>query len=408
MTAPPLPSVQQVPIDVLRPDPANPRRIPDDELDSLTRSMRTYGLVQPIVARKEDKTVVGGHQRLVAARRLGLDEVPVIYVDLSEEDAHLLNLALNRISGDWDEQLLARLLADLKADIDLDLSLSGFSEDEITGFIKKLEAREKAERVEVFDIDEAIDAATKEPRTKPGDLWLLGDHRQLCADATDASNYERLLDGRQATLLFTDPPWNVAIGTDTNPRHRQRRGLANDDLDPEDFRSFLASFAMAVTPHLGGDAYVVLGAKEWPTLDSVLRDAGLRWASTIIWVKDTFVLGQSHFHRRYEPIWRGWLENGTSSFQGRRDLDDVWELPRPNRSPHHPTTKPVELVERAIEASSASGDLVLDPFMGSGSTLIAAERTSRVGAGVELDPVYCDVIVARWEAFTGMTAEKAT
>jgi DNA modification methylase len=198
----------------------------------------------------------------------------------------------------------------------------------------------------------------------------------------------------------------VAIGTDRNPRHRQRRGLANDDLAPADFRAFLASFADAVRPHLAGDTYVVLGASEWPTLDAVLRETGFHWSSTIIWAKDGFVLGRSHFHRRYEPIWYGWLEAGSSSFAGRRDLDDVWELPRPRKSPHHPTTKPVELIERAIEASSAAGDLLLDPFAGSGSSLIAAERTGRRAALIELDPIYCDVILARWEAFSGEPAAR--
>lgn len=151
----------------------------------------------------------------------------------------------------------------------------------------------------------------------------------------------------------------------------------------------------------------MLGASAWPTLDRVLHDAGFHWSATVIWVKDRFVLGQSQFQRRYEPIWYEWRANGKSSFQKRRDLDDVWELPRPARSPHHPTTKPVELVERAIEASSEPGTLVLDPFMGSGSTFIACERTGRIGAGIEIDPVYCDVSVARWESFTGLTAEKA-
>jgi DNA modification methylase len=399
-------TVEQVPIESLHPDPANPRRISDDELDALTRSLRQWGFVQPVLARREDGTVIGGHQRLVAARRLGLATVPVIWLDLDTEQSRLLNLALNRIGGDWDEQLLARLLADLGRVEGLDLTLSGFGDDEIAATLRKLDAAEKRERPESFDPDEAYEEATRQPRTSPGDLWALGDHRLLCGDATRAEDIARVLDGASATMLFTDPPWNVAIGGDGNPRHRQRRGLANDDLSPEAFSTFLASFASAVIPHLAGDAYVVLGASEWPSLDRVLRDAGFHWSATVIWVKDAFVLGRSNYHRRYEPIWYGWHGSGSSSHQGRRDLDDVWQVPRPRRSKHHPTMKPVALVERAIEASSASGDRVLDPFGGSGSTLIAAERTGRVASLVELDPRYCDVILARWEAFTGMRAER--
>jgi DNA modification methylase len=397
-------SVEQVPIDSLRPDPANPRRIGDDELESLTRSLRQFGFVQPVLARREDGVVIGGHQRLVAARRLGMIEVPVTFLDLTTERARVLNLALNRISGTWDEQLLARLLADLGSGPKVDLSLSGFDDHEIRDVLRRLESREKSERTEEFDLDEALEEATRQPRTKAGDLWRLGEHRLLCGDATDPDVIARLMGATPARMVFTDPPWNVSIGKDSNPRHRQRRGLANDDLSPEAFSAFLASFAAAMLPHLDGDLYCVLGASEWPTLDRVLRDAGLHWSATIIWMKDAFVLGRSQFHRRYEPIWYGWAKGGSSSFQGRRDLDDVWEVDRPRRSKHHPTMKPVELMEKALAASSAPGDVVLDPFGGSGSTLIACERTGRLARTVELDPRYCDVVLARFEAFSGERA----
>jgi DNA modification methylase len=286
----------------------------------------------------------------------------------------------------------------------VDLSLSGFDDHEIRDVLRRLESREKSERTEEFDLDEALEEATRQPRTKAGDLWRLGEHRLLCGDATDPDVIARLMGATPARMVFTDPPWNVSIGKDSNPRHRQRRGLANDDLSPEAFSAFLASFAAAMLPHLDGDLYCVLGASEWPTLDRVLRDAGLHWSATIIWMKDAFVLGRSQFHRRYEPIWYGWAKGGSSSFQGRRDLDDVWEVDRPRRSKHHPTMKPVELMEKALAASSAPGDVVLDPFGGSGSTLIACERTGRLARTVELDPRYCDVVLARFEAFSGERA----
>lgn len=213
MTAPALPSliVEEVALERLRPDPANPRRISADELDALERSLRQFGFVSPVLARREDRTVIGGHQRLVAARRLGLTTVPVIWLDVSVEQARLLGLALNKISGSWDDALLARLLADLQATPDLDLSLSGFGEDEITDLLRSLEVRERRERPEAFDLDEALEEARRAPRTKPGDLWALGDHRLLCGDATNADDVARLLAGAAPTLLTTDPPYGVSL-----------------------------------------------------------------------------------------------------------------------------------------------------------------------------------------------------
>jgi len=204
-------SVEQVSLERLRPDPANPRRIGEEELDALERSLRQFGFVQPVVARREDQTVIGGHQRLVAARRLGLATVPVIWLDIGAEQARLLGLALNKISGSWDDALLARLLADLRAVPDLDLSLSGFDEDEVRDLLRSLEVREKRERPEAFDLDEALEEARRAPWTKTGDLWQLGDHRVLCGDATSPEDVARLLDGATPTLLATDPPYGVSL-----------------------------------------------------------------------------------------------------------------------------------------------------------------------------------------------------
>src|SRR5664280_2355948 len=204
-------TVDEAPIDDLRSDPANPRRIGEDELDALERSLRQFGFVQPVLARREDRTVIGGHQRLVAARRLGLTTVPVTWLDITVEQARLLGLALNKISGSWDEQLLARLVTDLQATPDIDLTLSGFGEDEIGDLLRKLEVREKREHVESFDLDDALEEARRAPRTKPGDLWVLGDHHLLCGDSTNAEDVTRLLDGAEPKLLTTDPPYGVSL-----------------------------------------------------------------------------------------------------------------------------------------------------------------------------------------------------
>jgi DNA modification methylase len=398
-------SVEQVPIDELLPDPANPRRISDEELDALERSIRQFGFVQPVLARREDRTVIGGHQRLLAARRLGLTSVPVIWLDLSTEQARLLGLALNKISGSWDDALLARLLADLGATPDLDLSLSGFGEDEIKDMLRSLETREKREHVESFDLDEALEEARRAPRAKPGDLWALGDHRLLCGDATSADDVGRVLGGRTAAMSFVDPPYNVDLGNHGGQqRGARRRRIANDALDPLAWEGFVRAWARNLLTSVDGAIYCCMSSKELPLVSRVLAEEGGHWSDTIIWAKDRFVLGRADYQRGYEPIWYGWREGAPHEWCGDRDQSDVWNIDRPSESPVHPTMKPLPLMERAIENSSRAGDLVLDPLLGSGSTLIAAERTGRVCAGIELDPIYADVAVRRWERFSGQIA----
>src|SRR5436190_13967790 len=219
--------IVQVPIDDLHADPKNPRKISAAELDRLTRSLREFGFLQPVIARHDDHLVVGGHQRLVAARRLGLKTVPTIFVDLAPEQSHLLNLALNRIRGDWDEQLLARLLADLQAADGVDLALSGFEDDEIKRLLRKMDAEEKRYQPEHFDLDAALAQAEAEPITQPGDLWLLGDHRLLCGDSTNGEDVSRLMDGKQASLLATDPPYLVDYDAQNHPPSKANKGKAN-------------------------------------------------------------------------------------------------------------------------------------------------------------------------------------
>jgi DNA modification methylase len=406
---PPLPSlsVEEVPIDLLRPDPANPRRIGDEALESLTRSLRRFGFVQPVLARREDRTVIGGHQRLVAARRLGLATVPVTYLDLRVEQARLLSLALNRIGGTWDEQLLARLLADLQASPEVDLSLSGFGEDEVRDLLRSLETRDKQERPESFDLDEALEETTRAPRTKPGELWGLGEHRLLVGDATKPEDVERALAGRRADMVFTDPPYNVSLGDHGGQQQgARRRRIANDSLDPTAWESFVRAWARTLLASVDGALYVCMSSKELGLVSRVLAEEGGHWSDTLIWAKDRFVLGRADYQRAYEPIWYGWREGASHHWCGDRDQGDVWEIARPADAPLHPTMKPLPLMERAISNSSKEGELVLDPFLGSGSTLIACERTGRVCAGIEIDPIYAEVALRRWERFSGEIAER--
>jgi len=399
--------VEYVDIDRLRPDPANPRRISDAELEALTRSIAEFGFIDPVIARRADSVVIAGHQRLLAARKLGMKAVPVVFVDLSVEQARLLNLALNKIAGSFDEELLARMLADLKPVSDIDLTLSGFSEDELERLLRSLDARERRERVESFDLDLALEEATREPRTRPGDLWRLGDHRLLCGDATDLPAGGKLLDGKRAAICFTDPPYGVDYGNHGGQQRGQRkRTIANDALPPEQWEAFCRGWARTLLAHTDGALYVCMSTKEWPLVSRILAEEGGHWSDTIIWAKDRFVLGRAPYQRQYEPIWFGWREGAKPYWCGDRDQGDVWQVDRPTDSEAHPTMKPLALVERALANSSRPGDLVLDPFLGSGSTLIACERTGRACYGIELEPVYCDIAVARWEQFSGETAVK--
>jgi DNA modification methylase len=442
MTSTSLPSitVEQIAIDRLRPDPANPRRISDDELDALERSLRQFGFVQPVLARRDDGVVIGGHQRLVAARRVGLTSVPVTWLDVSVEQARLLGLALNKISGSWDDALLARLLADLQATPDLDLSLSGFGEDEITDLLRSLETREKRERPEAFDLDEALEEARRAPRTKPGDLWALGDHRLLCGDATNAADVARLLDGAEPKLLTTDPPYGVsldgswrdgvynALGPAEAPYMRTvgqldaenatrasggRRGrtqghrhttLSGDTrVDWSEAFAFVPSLQVGYVWHAGVHAAAVA--------EGLVR-IGFEIVAQVIWDKGLFAIGRSWYHRSHEPCWVVRRSGVKVPFRGSRDQATIWRVPSPKMimggsteaKQDHPTQKPLLLFETPIRNHLKAGDAVYDPFSGSGTALIAAERSGCRCYALEIDPLYVEVALRRWERFSGQTA----
>ena len=398
--------IEHVDIESLHPDPANPRRISDAELEGLTRSMRQWGFVQPVLARRADNVVVGGHQRLLAARRLGIKTVPVIFVDLDVDQSRLLNVALNKISGEWDQELLAQMLSDLSTAAEIDLTLSGFDEGELERLLKSLDVREKRERVESFDVEAALEAARAATRAQRGDLWALGDHRLLVGDATDAGDVSRLLDETRPAMAFTDPPYNVAYGDHGGQRRGQRRRrIQNDAMPPEQWEAFCRGWARSLLANVDGAIYCCMSSKELPLVSRVLEEEGGHWSDTIIWAKDRFTLGRADYQRQYEPIWFGWRQGAKHQWHGGRDQGDVWDIERPSESEAHPTMKPLPLIEKAIENSSSTRDVVLDLFLGSGSTLIACERTGRVCFGTEVDQHYGSLVLARWEAFTGKTAE---
>lgn len=377
--------------DQLLANPRNWRIHPKAQQAALGSVLDRVGWVAGVLVNRTTGHLVDGHLRVELALSRGEPTVPVAYLELTEEEEALVLASLDPLAAmaATDSDKLRELLAEIT-----------IGNSDLEAMLRSLAPEPKVGLTDPDDVPEVPD----EPYVKPGELWLLGDHRLLCGDATSADDVARLMGTDHASMMFTDPPWNVAIGQDSNPRHRQRAGLRNDDLSATDFTAFLASFASLAAPLVDGDVYCVLGAAEWPTLDLTLRGTGLHWSATIIWVKDQFVLGRSKYHRRYEPIWYGWRASGTSSFGTDRSLDDVWEIPRPRRSDEHPTMKPVELVERAIVNSSRANAIVLDPFVGSGTTIIAAEQVSRRCYAMEIEPRYVQVAIERWQAFTGREA----
>ena len=397
--------IEQLPIGELRPDPANPRRISDQELETLTRSINEFGLIDPIIARREDKMVIGGHQRLLAARKLGYKTVPVVLTDLSVEQAHLLNIALNKISGSFDQELLVRMLKELQEVPDIDLSLSCFEEDELKKLLKSLDARERRDRPENFDLDAAVKAAQSSPVAKLGVIWLLGEHRIGCNDSTDREAVQRLMGQSKAAMTFTDPPYNVNYGETMKDKLRNNSNkILNDNLG-EVFEPFLEKACKNMLEFTDGAVYICMSSSELHTLQKAFIAAGGHWSTFVIWAKNTFTMGRSDYQRQYEPILYGWREGVSHYWCRDRDQGDVWQVDKPSSSPLHPTMKPLALIERAIQNSSQSGDILLDTFLGSGSTLIACERTGRICYGMELEPLYIDVAVMRWEAFSGEKAK---
>jgi len=365
--------IVQVPISALRPDPANPRRIGEAELESLTRSIKQFGMVSPIVVRQEDKVVIGGHQRLVAARKLGYKTVPVIYLDISQEQALVLNLALNRISGAFDQELLARLLSELKALPDVDISLTGFSDEELKKMLKGLDAWEKRERLETFDLEAALKAAGAAPVARTGELWLLGDHRLLCGDSTNPDAVARLMDGQKASLLATDPPYLVDYSGGSHPASKGNKGKPERDkhwdeyVDPQASVEFFKRFLSLGLEHLlpNSAVYQWHAHRRQALVEQAWRECGLLVHQQIIWEKARGVLTHSHYLWSHEPCFYGWVEGHPPKLKPPPSERTVWRLDQQGSSMNiHPTQKPLELFMRPISYHTEPGDICYEPFLG--------------------------------------------
>lgn len=389
--------IERIEISKLKSAEYNPRKAlkpGDPEFEKLKNSITEFGYVEPIIWNKRTGKVVGGHQRLSVLKHLGETEVDCVVVDLDEQKEKALNIALNKISGDWDMPLLTDLLKDLNDD-GFDITLTGFDMSEFDSFFKD-EVKEQVAEDDDFDLSKQLKNITK-VRTQKGDIWQIGKHRLMCGDSTEDGDVAQLLGGKKATVVFTDPPWNVDYGGASHPSWKQR-SIMNDSMSTEQFGVFLTKAFDCMSKVIvdGAMVYVVMSGQEWGNIMNVMDKCGYHWSSTIIWAKDTLVLSRKDYHTQYEPIWYGW-KNGTRvcPLEDRKQ-SDVWNIPRPKRSEEHPTMKPIELVARALMNSSHSNEIALDLFGGSGTTLMAAEQTNRVCCMMELDPKYCDVIVQRY------------
>lgn len=436
-------------IDQLVPADYNPRKKlkpGDAEYEKLKRSLQEFGYVDPVIWNERTGHVIGGHQRLQVLIDSGETEVQVSVVDLDEDREKALNVALNKISGEWDMAALAELLDELKR-TDLDLALTGFDADEVDELFRKMQTTD-----EVKEDDFNVDAATAgitEPVSKLGDIWQLGRHRLMCGDATILSDVEKLADEKLASMIFTDPPYNVDYTGGTSEQLK----IKNDKMKDQAFYQFLydSFINMFAVTSAGGAIYICHADSEGLNFRKALMDSGWMLKQCIIWIKNAFVMGRQDHHWQHEPILYGWKPGRRHSWYGGRkqstvikaedgvfvntkgdgfqitfnngiqkvvldvpeynivaaysdEVTTTWQIEKPLRNGEHPTMKPIKLCARAISNSSRPSDIVLDLFGGSGSTLIACEQLNRICYMMELDPVYCDVIIKRWEEFTGEKA----
>ncbi|GEO26676.1 methyltransferase [Alicyclobacillus acidoterrestris] len=442
--------IQTVKLENLIPAEYNPRidlRPGDPEYEKLKRSIEGFGLVEPIVWNERTGNVVGGHQRLKVLRDLGETETEVVIVDLDDAKEKALNLALNKIEGDWDNFKLKELLEELDTG-EFDITITGFDEDEIEKLMTDFSlVNEDEVWDDNFDVDEALDDIVV-PNTRRGDIWRLGRHLLLCGDATRREDILRLMAGHKAQMVFTDPPYNV--------NYQGKAGsIKNDHMSEREFYEFLlAAFRNAFEATVdGGSIYVAHADSQGKAFRLAFEDAGWLMKQCLIWIKNTLVMGRQDYHWRHEPILYGWKPGAKHSwyggrkqstviespvgvtisnddkgtlltftsgvhsvvlrvpsyevvFQGTDEQQSIWCFEKPAKNGDHPTMKPIPLVARALQNSSKKGEIVLDTFAGSGTTLMAAEQTGRVCYGLELDEKFCDVIIRRWEEFTGQRAVK--
>ena len=382
-------SISHIDINLLNPAPYNPRQASEEEYHQLKESINKFGLVDPLLVNaspSRENVVIGGHFRLKIAKDMGFKTIPVVYINIPDiEKEKELNLRLNRNTGSWNFDELANFDEDVLKDI-------GFDSKELDNIFQ----------LDIAPEDDVV-PENAPPVAKTGDIWLLGRHRVMCGDSTKREDVECLMDGKQADMVFTDPPYNVDYGVSKKPRHKIRT-IEKDKQSPEEWHDFCNDLFLIFKEFNLGDIYMWgASSPEGMKMRLWLTELGCHWSATIVWKKQQLVLTPANYQRMYEPCFYGWFDK--SSWQGDRKQTEVWEINRPRDSKLHPTMKPVELCVKGIENSSPREGIVSDFFLGSGSTLIACEKTNRICYGMEIDAKYCDIIIKRWEEHTGKKAQ---
>jgi DNA modification methylase len=380
--------IEKIQTERLIPADYNPRKDlkpGDPEYEKLKRSLEEFGYVEPVIWNKTTSHVVGGHQRLKVLLDMGITEVECVVVDMDAEKEKALNIALNKISGDWDKDKLALLISDLQG-ADFDVSLTGFDPTELDDLFK--DSLKDGIKDDDFDVDAELQ---KPALTKPGDVWLLGRHRLVCGDSTKAETFTALMDGKLANLVVTDPPYNVNYEGTAGK-------IKNDNMGNEAFYDFLLAAFTNTEAAMAQDAsiYIFHADTEGLNFRKAFSDAGFQLSGCCIWKKPSLVLGRSPYQWQHEPVLFGWKKKGKHNWYTDRKQTTIWEFEKPKKNADHPTMKPIALVAYPIMNSSLTNCIVLDPFGGSGSTLIACEQSDRICFTIELDEKYCDVIVKRY------------
>ena len=378
--------IKEVEVTALIPYAKNSRTHDDAQVAQIAASIKEFGWTNPILI-DGDKGIIAGHGRLMAARKLKMDKVPVIELNgMTDAQKKAYVIADNRLAlnAGWDSVMLTIELKDLE-DEGFDLSLIGFDDSELDALLNPIE------ETEGLTDEDAVPDVPEEPKTKLGDIYILGNHRLMCGDSTSIDAVEKLMDGHKADMVFTDPPYGVDY-----------KGINNDSRDGlEDLlRGVFANYI--TTAKSGASIYCFHSDRCADVFHKVFREF-FHFSSMIIWAKNSLTLSQTDYQSQHEPCLYGWMDNGSHSWYSDRKQTSVWQFDK-ERVVGHTTPKPVALVEKAINNSSKGGDLIIDLFGGSGSTMIAAEKIGRCSRIMELDPKYCDVIVKRWEDFTGKQA----
>jgi len=402
--------IEVISINKLKPAVYNPRvslKPGDKDYEKLKNSIATFGYVEPIVWNRKTGNVVGGHQRAEVLKQEGYEEVEVVVVELSLDKEKSLNLALNKISGRWDEEKLSLLLSELTRIPDFDVGLTGFEMPEITNLFDKFNEKQDDD----FDFSSELNNI-ETPVTQKGELIELGSHRLLCGDSSKEEDIKRLLSGQKVRLIHTDPPYNVNYygGNRPTPKARPKNSrhwerIYSDDMTQEQYEQWLKNILSNTKEVLqeGAPFYIWNGHKQFGPMHQMLTALDLHVACVITWAKPNFAIGYGDYNQQTEFCLYGWKKGNAHFWNGPTNESTLWEIHRDSTKQYiHPTQKPIALAQRAMRNSSQHGDVVFDLFLGSGSTLIAAESLGRRCFGIEIDPKYCDAIVRRYISFVGI------